>query len=236
MSIVFRSKILDHTYSGNSYKTIQRRGADWSNLRIYDNDDTRDIAWSRSNLETIYVKERQNQWAIRIIGVFIGWLWDDFFIESSFESKWFFLESAMRIIQKSATKNNYTYTSYIGETLESVWKKLQLSHTKNNLILIFRTYTGDNNIPPEILKISSQNDIIFVDIFHPFELNPIKNIMIEGKIFSQGSIDRYKKELSKNGKMEDVILSTAHISHIQIKTNENLESRLNYFFKERYHG
>jgi hypothetical protein len=236
MSIVFRSRVLDHTYSGNSFKSIRQRGTDWSNLRIYENDDTRDIAWSRSNNENIYIKERHNQWAIHIIGAFIRWSGEEFFIENIYESKWFFLDSAMQSIQKSAFKSNYTYTQYAWENIDSIWKKLKMAHTRNTLLLIFRIFTWDSSVSKEILNLSSQNDIVMIDIFHQFELNPTSDIMIDGKILSQSSITQYKRELAKREKEDDSILNRAHISRIKIKTNENLENRLNYFFKERYHG
>ena len=74
-----------------------------------------------------------------------------------------------------------------------------------------------------------------IDIYHPFDIHPTTEVMFDGKTLSQSSLKKYKENLDKKAKEKYRILSQSRISYIEIDTSENIENRLNYFFKERYH-
>ncbi len=237
MTIVFRSKTLDHTRTWSSVKNIRRSGTDWSHLRLYENDDIRDIAWSRSTTDKIYVRDRSDQWWIDIIAIFIGWAWEEFFIDDVRESKKYFLENSKNIIFTSAKKWNYHLRCFSGNDLEAIWGSLLKSNTKWSLILIFRSFNGDINTPYSIQKTAAMNDVILMDIYHPFELHPSGYHMIRWKSMWAIWTLEYQEQRSKISTMHKKECILKDMTYLEVETSENIENFLNYFFKRRYtHG
>ncbi len=234
MTIVFRSRALDHTRTGSSIRNIRRSGTDWSHLRLYDNDDIRDIAWSQSTGEKIYVRERSDQWWVNIISVFIYGGFDDFFIENIVESKRYYLETAEKIIRKSASEGQYHLRCLKGGKLGDVLDDLLSLNTSWNLILIFRSFSWYFDTPVSIKKLSYVNDMVMIDLYHPFDIHPSKNLMIQGKITWISKRLWYEDNLAQMIFQEKKSIIQKWISYLQINTSEDIETCLNYFFKKRY--
>lgn len=179
MTILFRSRTLDHTHTGSSMRSIKSRGSDWINLRMYDNDDTRDIVWSRSTSDKLFVKDRINSGAMKIVCITISGTGDDFYITHSSESKSDFLKKCSIKISRSAQENRYNYSQYATHNLETISKELLLNRTEDHLILVFHSFDRISYTLESIQKLAQVNDIIIFDVLHPFEKNPDNTTLIE---------------------------------------------------------
>jgi hypothetical protein len=173
---------------------------------------------------------------MRVIWIFITWIWDNFYTNSYFESKYHTIEQGKKLVEESVKHNNYSYQDLSGNSLKDICMRLRKQNIKNNLILIFQWYDGELLIPEELKKLSKLNDIIMIDIFHPIDKDPNSENMFQGKILSQKSQQKYKNDLKIQKKIRLHTLIKNQISHIEYTTNEHLEECLNYFFKKRFHG
>jgi hypothetical protein len=97
---------------------------------------------------------------------------------------------------------------------------------KNTLIFICNA-SVDNHL--KIL--AHHNDLIYLDITHPFESEPDENTMFLGKTVN---IKKYKIAYNQFKDSQKNIIKSIKGNFISIKTQENISDILNTFFKKRY--
>ncbi|MBC7503429.1 hypothetical protein H7169_00460 [Candidatus Gracilibacteria bacterium] len=225
--ILFRSLKSGQDRSGSSESTIRQRGYDWSHLRTYDNsDDIRDIAWGRTTPDGLSVRVRESHGDYPIISYWGSTVYDEFYYENPSESKRATIARAQLNISTSARSGQYQYREYTGDDgLENLVK----TKPRNALIFISNT-----DITEDIRILAYHNDVIYLDLIHPWESDPTNDILFAGGILD---IDSYTREyaLAQQGKKNT--LKRIRASYIPLITTADINNILNTFFKKRYsHG
>ncbi len=229
MTIIFRSLRATHTRTGNSGQTIRAHWSDWSHLRWYtDTDDARDIVWGKSTDTThTYIKERQDTGNFHIIFAQESQEWDDFSSPTFPVSRHEFQEQNKKIIKYNAYIGGHSYGEYT-DIEKLVWEK-----PRNHLILVFSGTLQREDIE-HLWMIARHNDLVFFHVFHPYEIHPEEEILFLWKTINQG---KYKLSFEESRKNIEKYIYRIEWSYVQLNTTENIEERLNYFFKNRFkHG
>ena len=223
--ILFRSKKTSRDTFGSSQTYIKQRGLSWSHLRLYnDTDDIRDIAWSKIKPEWISVRERENNWDFNIISYWGETDYDNFFIKNPSISKKNTIQKYKTLLSKNARLGGHTYQEYIGT--KSLWKIVQ-KQPKNNLIFICNLW----EISDDIKILAFHNDVIYLNLYHPFEKNPNDNILFSWQVIN---IQKYKQAYEEQIDNLKKKIHEMHASYIAISTDDDLVKILNTFFKKRY--
>lgn len=223
--IIFRSKTASKHTIGNSNKHIRQRGSDWSHLRQYNPlDDIRDIAWSKIRPEWISVRERQNSWDFDIISYWGETEYDNFHIWDEAISKWNISKEFNKILKKNAQFWWHQYRDFFGET---GLKNLIKQQPKNKLIFIWNYENIDENIK----LLAFHNDLIFIDLRHPFEIDPTDDYLFSGKIIDVISYKKFFEAYRENTRKNIHKISA---SYLLVKSNQDITETLNHFFKRRY--
>lgn len=234
MSIVLRSKVFNRTRGDTSEKKFKIHWSDWSSIREYNSyDDVRDIIWTRSTGQNLYVKEREGTGSIHIKCVFIGSDGDDFYIQDSSESKSYYLKKTENILKKSILELKIAYELLKWVDLDAICGSFLKKNEKSNLILIFHSYNGNVWDYKKLNLLAKHNDIVYIDVCHPFEKEPSSDILFDGKSLWKSDRDRYKKDFSWTESNKKKYLEKSGMAYMLVDTSEDIESRLNYFFKNR---
>jgi hypothetical protein len=100
---------------------------------------------------------------------------------------------------------------------------------RNALIFISNTA-----ITPEMRLLAYHNDLIYLDLIHPWESDPTSNILFAGGILDTAAYSR-DYDLEQLGKKNT--LKQIKASYIPLITTADITNTLNTFFKKRYtHG
>lgn len=75
------------------------------------------------------------------------------------------------------------------------------------------------------------NDLIYLNISHPFESNPDINTLFLGQVLD---IAKYKKAYNKYIESQRDMIKKMKWSYIPLSTTDNISTILNLFFKKRY--
>ncbi len=219
--ILFRSHVSGSIRSGTSIMQILGRGSDWSHIRAYwDTDDIRDIAWNKMRPDWLSVRVRETQGDYHIASYIASTLYDDFHSGSPKDSRSSTIKKIRASIQSSAQFAGCQYSEYL-------WlDELTRSQPKNTLIFI-----SGIAITQDISRIAYHNDLIYLDITHPWETSPTWDILFSGQVISTS---KYLKEYNADKASLKKNLKKIRASYIPISTTDNIIDTINIFFKNRY--
>ena len=135
------------------------------------------------------------------------------------------MEYIRQSIARSARIGQYTYRDLSEGDISS------MSHMQpmNALIFICNTEIDD-----QIRLLAYHNDLIYLDLYHPYERDPDTDLLFFGK-----AIDRisYQVTYNKQQELRKKTITQAGWSYLQISTQDDIVTLLNIFFKKRYtHG
>ncbi len=222
--ILFRSLKSGHDRIWNSHTYVRQRGSSWSHLRPYvDTDDIRDIAWNTIKPEGLSVRERENTGDCEIITYWGSTPYDEFTLEHPNESRKKAIERAKYAIRCSAQFWQYAYQEYNTDT--SIEKVVQMK-PKNALIFLCNITITDT-----IRKLAYHNDLIYLDIYHPYERHPSIPLLFEWKIVNMKT---YLKAYADFQDSQTRKIKNIRGSYISISTEDPITDILNIFFKKRY--
>ena len=223
-SIQFRSHLTGRDRSDDVTGYTKQRGSSWSHLRKYQSsDDIRDIAWKKVTPEWIFIREREDRSNLNIIFYDESSSYDDFFIYDPSESKKYYKELLRKKIQESALQWKHSYREYSGE---NALKNLIHEKLSDHLIFIC-----NREITPEIERLAFHNDLIYIDLYNPYEANPDIDLMFSGKLLNvKKYLEEYQKQ--KNALKKKVVKMWA--SFLAISTKDDIIRSFNTFFKNRF--
>jgi len=133
----------------------------------------------------------------------------------------------------------YTYSQRITETIRvsakkyhhRVWDAKVWKTIPENSLIFFIYHRWENLDLQHLKNLSIFNDIICIQLCHPYEESPYNDYIIEG---TGVDVIGYKKLWQEQQKKIKKELQHAHCSYLSINTNEDMISKLNIFFKNRY--
>ncbi len=178
----------------------------------------------------MYRKKRDTETKLRILCINTTDPSDTFQIIniSKYEAK----NKYEKTIRESARKLKYPCEMFYGN-LETVGQTLLERACKNTLIILLSSdYNSD--IPINVKRLGIMNDIIWIHLYHPWELSPNKDILFFGKIFSKKKEEKYRQMLSHFEQEKKNALKKSNISPIFHTIDQDIETALNHFFKYRY--
>ena len=225
--ILFRSLRSGRDRARWAIATIRQRWSDWSHIRWYtDTDDIRDIAWNKMKPEWLSIRVRETHWDYHIISYWWSNPHDNFWIGHPSESRKHATQKAHHTIEISARYGQYAYSAYYGNT---GLNQLMRMRPKNAIIFISGT-----EITPELRLLAHHNDLIYLDIVHPWESTPNTDILFSWKIVNT---KKYLQEYTNEKKSLKNTLKKIRASYISLSTTDDVADVLNTFFKKRYtHG
>ncbi len=221
--IFFRSHIGRIDTSGSSNSLRYGRGFDWDTLRLYTPwDNTRDIAWMKSWIET-FIRNRTETENFPIYILEDVGTENEFFTNTHPISKNEFTKEFIRVCHESAKKYGHPFKG-----------KLQKNEEIKNAMIFIVSSTLDMQDVWFIKKFSLFNDVIFLHILHPFEKNPDKTILFS---FKKIKVQQYVEQFEKRKEEIRKFIIKNWCSYVDIYTHESIYDKLNFFFKNRYkHG
>ncbi len=174
--------------------------------------------------EWLSVRTREDTGDFDIITYWEETPYDDFFIEGNPAlSKKEYLKKARDIIKQSAEFGGYNYQEY---HWNDALQKLIQKKPKNTLLFIC-----NSSIDNTIKSLAHHNDLIYLDITHPFESNPDENTMFLWKILN---IKKYKIAYNQFKDSQKNTIKTIKWNYISVTTQDSISDILNTFFKKRY--
>ncbi len=223
-SILFRSLRSGRDRSGSAHPTIQQRGLYWSHLRPYtDTDDIRDIAWSKIKPEWLSVRSREDHGDFEIIAYWGITPYDEFTNHDGTDSRKSAIQKARQAMKISTKIWQYSYREFFGDTGLAALKKIK---PDNKLIFIFNTDDIE-----QFKTMAFHNDLIYVDLSHPFESQPDTSLLFSGKVINLESYMR-KYRVFRKSKID--LIKKIRASYIPLSTRDDITITLNTFFKKRY--
>lgn len=232
MTILFRSQ-RHALLSWNSPKRIPGQGDDWSDIVQYiPGDDPRDILWKKTYAENIYRKKRNLDTRLSIICLNILNPGDDFTSTQWSFSRNLYKDQAIKSITQSAKKLKYPVEYFTGN-MDHIWETL-LSEQKQNTLMIILTSDYAQEIPRAFSRLAMMNDIVWIHLYHPWELSPTPQELFFWKVFSPRYRIKYKNTIENFEKQKTRMLEKHNISPIFQSIDQNIEDSLNHFFKYRY--
>lgn len=117
-------------------------------------------------------------------------------------------------------------------TFESILDILITQHTKNHLIILLGNL--DTSSLQLLHPLMMTNDIVVIHTYHPWELHPSTDIMLEGRVFDPQKEQRYQQARKNDEYAKRKMLSHMGGSLLFTSTQEPIEPLLNHFFKFRY--
>lgn len=117
--------------------------------------------------------------------------------------------------------------SYIESAIETDTKLHSLG--KNRLLMII-TSSIDVEEYKKLAWRFAGNDIVFLMLYHPFEIEPRENSIFESQLPNK----RYYTEMNNRIVSIQKYLHSSWISNIVLRTTDNIVLKLNHFFKHRY--
>ncbi len=219
--ILFRSHVSGRIRSGWSTTQILQRGSDWSHIRWYwDTDDIRDIVWNKMRPDWLSIRVRETQGDYHIVWYIGSTVYDDFHSGSARDSRSSIIQKIRVSIETSAKFAGYQYSEY-------PWlEQLIRSQPKNALIFI-----SGIPITQDISRIAYHNDLIYIDITHPWESDPTWDILFSWQVVNT---KKYLQEYNNDKISLKKILKKIWASYISISTTDNIIDTINIFFKNRY--
>lgn len=225
--ILFRSLRSGRDRSWSAHTNIRQRWSSWSHLRQYsDGDDIRDIAWGKAKPDWLSVKVRETHGDFEIITYWGETPYDGFFDTDEKNSKKNYINNIQDIIAMSTKFWWYKHREFFGKNGIK-----ELINLKPHNALIFICNTEDLQV---LRSIAFHNDLIYLDLTHPFESDPNTSLLFSGQV-----IDTiwYKKEYEIHKEAKKNTIKKLQASYISLSTQDLIEDVLNTFFKKRYsHG
>lgn len=223
--ILFRSLKSGKDRAGSAHSIIRWRGTSWSHIRSYtDKDNTRDIVWTKIRPDGLSVREREDNGDFEIITYWMYSSYDEFYAINPTDSKKYAIQKARHILKMSAKFWQYSYREFFGE---SGLQELRKNQPMNTLIFICNAQVDES-----LKSLAFHNDLIYLDIFHPFEINPDSSYLFLWQIINLKS---YKKSYQTFQNSKKSLLKKIHGSYIALSTLDKIDEVLNSFFKKRYH-
>lgn len=220
--ILFRSKKVWSSRTGQSVSPIQARGTSWSHLRSHNEaDDVRDIAWHKIRPESLYVRSREDRGEFSVVWYYTKNIYDAFKTQEFPTSKGEYKERLSEVFRSSCAQENITYQEYSNLPIHTFIRL----HPRNMLIIV-----SDSIVDKKLQELAHHNDVIYLDILHPFEIYPTPQILFLWKTVSQ----KYARTFEKSIENKKKLLRRMHIAYIPIYTNEKANIKLNDFFKNRF--
>lgn len=224
--IHFRSKIEWHHLSEGGTRQNRGQSSELRWIRTYSiGDDPRDIAWHRwAWLDTLYTKERDN--TLHPSVVLLSLLDDEtlsFSTEDHPDAKQSFLTELQSRIAESARKIRFPYicTDTIQSRVSWEWEK--------SIIIVLGDIESIDSIG-ELSVLSKKNDIIFLFLLHPTEIQPEKNMLFASKTAGR----KYHEKLREYREKAEREAIEHDIAFLPCTTEDDPTLLLNYFFKYRY--
>lgn len=218
-TIHFRTRFTREKWVGSASRHTSGRSAEASEIRIMgDNDDARDIVWKKSTGINTYTRSRLINPSIDVTVVYHRGIYD------TIKEK--YVKQIWKYIEHSCLWNGdtYSYEEITGSPSEhSPFKK------KNHLIFIVSSSVSKQDYI-ELGKLFPWNDVIFILLFQPIELEPGWLSIFESRIPNK----RYYTEIQKRIQEIQKIIHLSQKSNILVRTNDNIVIKLNHFFKYRY--
>jgi hypothetical protein len=201
--------------------TIRQRGSDWSHLRVYwDTDDIRDIAWNKVRPDGLSTRVRETHGDYHIISYLRTTPYDDFSIWPQSDSRYHMIQELRKNIETSAKFAGYQYSEY------TRLDQLTQVQPKNTIMFISGT-----DITPDMRLLAYHNDLIYLDIIHPWELDPTSDILFSWQILDT---KKYLQEYKKIQDLKRDTIKKIKASYISLSTADDIVDVLNTFFKKRY--
>lgn len=233
MAILFQSH---KTSTINVWETQSKRwtlGDEWSDLRAYTpDDDSRDIVWKRST-DPLHItsKRREFEQSLRLIFCVDENIGDTFTLPNSAPSRWKWKKQSLSLLEISAKKLRFPFQTFHGKLSQQI-ENLIKSKTKNTLIIILSSDTDIWNA--SISALSYHNDVVIVQVKHPFEIKPDTSVWIQGQVFDTKKQEEYQKAREEKENQYKQYCKKQNISPIFLDTHQSIETSLNHFFKYRY--
>ncbi len=222
--ILFRSFKSGRDRTWDSCIYTRQRGLSWSHIRPYtDTDDIRDIVWSKIKPEGLSVRSRENHGDFEIISYWGTTPYDDFTIHDGSDSRNSAIQKARQTMKISTKIWQYSYREFFGDTGFAALKKIK---PNNALIFICNTDSLE-----DLQTIAFHNDLIYLDLSHPFESNPDTSLLFSGQILDLESYMRKYREFRKS-KID--LIKKIRAAYIPLSTQDDITITLNTFFKKRY--
>ena len=226
--IHFRSHIEGHHPSESRNQKTRGPWTEVHSIRPYvAGDDPRNIAWKKwAGSWGLYSKERElSEHAPVILISLLDRQYSDFHTQYYPVSKQDFLSTLERSLAESALHLRFP--------LEVIDPHTDvIAHRESNSCIILLLWDIENRKnTPEFLHLARDNDVIFLSLSHPIELDPFEEVYwFESKIIKQ----EYRNALEKEKKALEKILHDRWIAIIPCTTDEHPVELLNHFFKYRY--
>ncbi|PID84114.1 hypothetical protein CSB09_02445 [Candidatus Gracilibacteria bacterium] len=233
MTILFRS----HKVAARGLSGVQSRrgtvGDEWSDLRKYTPDDeSRNIVWKRStNPIHIISKRRDFERSLQLIFCIDENIGDTFSFPRSLPSRAQWKQQSLSLLEMSAQKSRFPSKSFVGN-IQSQIQTLLKTKVKNHLIILISSNL--EALESDIHVLSHHNDVIIIQVEHPFEKNPNKNVWIEGKVFDTKKIQTYQNMRREAKEKYRQYYKKHDITVLFLDTSASIEQPLNNFFKYRY--
>jgi hypothetical protein len=232
-TIHFRSHIWAKNTPGSwSTRQYAWHGMDWNTLRPYvETDDARDIVWKKSlSSNTFSVKNHRDTATLDIIIYYEESSGDLFRTRENPTSRKDYYKQSHWYLEQSARSWQHRFLSLAGHEW---WIELGKIQPRNALILVFWSELQIHTLE-KWKKYTYLNDVIILHTFHPFEIYPNDNIMFLGCVLK---VKSYKEQFEKNCEKTKTRIHSMHWHYLRIRTDEPIDKKLNYFFKNRYtHG
>ena len=226
--IHFRSHI-EGRHPGES--TSQKVHGPWievGSIRPYvAGDDPRNIAWKKwAWIGTIYTKEREISEHVPVVLVSIlNPEYADFRTEEYPVSKKSFLNTLQRSLRESALHLRFPL-----EEVDSNATDIAQLQRSRSIILVLGDIENRKTCS-EFFHLSKDNDVIFLSLTHPVELNRFEELhWFDSRIIKQ----EYREALKWAKNIQKKLLHEHSIAVIQGSTEDNPVHLLNHFFKYRY--
>lgn len=216
------------TWEGSSFQK-KNSGTDIRWLRVYNqSDDARDIAWKKS-LKTpnnYYTKEREETSSLQVIYWYVWKVWFDFYTTEHPKTKDNFSRELSDILEESARTLHFGCQRIDQENILEYIQKNKLSWQ----VIIVISSSLDIDDWAGIEKYSKYNDMIVIHLFHPFEVDPTDDTILESKIIK----DTYSEVYKKQKEYMQSYLRMHGVSILSATCEEHPDILLNHFFKHRY--
>lgn len=230
MAILFRTKKYIQRGAFGSHKLTNIQWTDWSDITLYEHWDVRDIIWKKWIWnDTLYRKKREEYARIELIICETSSPGDFFYQTSQSECRYTYKQLIREQLKKSAHQL-WVWCQYMFlADPHDIRKKIFQKEIKNSLFCVLCSYEDLSSLIPLYTQIGKVNDIVFIVVCHPFEIHPESPMIFLWKYFgNNGHI--YRENLGKQER-KDILLSGMEM--VELQTNENIEKKLNFFFKKR---
>lgn len=222
--IRFRSHKIDTSSLGIHMPNRRWRGSDFCDITPYTTgDDTRDISWRHSARSTTLQKKiRLDDGSFPIVVINTIGSDSGFYTEADTTSPYQYAWEIEDTLKNSAHKYHFP--------MRESCDIRALEWSRNNMI-IYITSSLDGSSLDTLRVISEGNDIIVIHVFHPYEIAPTPWLIFDGLGLDT---KRYIREFSDKKTQFQKRTYSIQWSYLCLLTSDNIVTRVNQFFKNRF--